>query len=69
MYGDGSEISLNDYNFRMAFAVENYNTHDLKIDPAYVKWIFRMYGSKDDVYFEKLIPYHICTDEDYSQFY
>ena len=27
-----------------------------------------MYGFKDGVQFEKLLDYHVCTDEDYAEF-
>ena len=27
-----------------------------------------MYGRKDSVRFEKLLDYHVCTDEDYAEF-
>lgn len=61
-------IDLNEENFRIAFAVEGFRSKDLKIDPKYVKWIFRTYGKKDGKEFERLLPYHRCTDEDYAEF-
>ena len=41
----------------------------MKDSEEYVKWIFRVYGYKDNVAYERLIPYHRCTDEDYEEFY
>ena len=48
--------------------MEGFSTKDLKYDPKYVKWIFRMYGKKDNKQFEKMLDHHICTDEDYAKF-
>ena len=62
-------LNLNERNFRIAFAVEGFRTNDLKIDPRYVKWIVRQYGKKEGKEFEKLLDYHVCTDEDYDAFY
>ena len=53
----------------MAFAFEGYRENDLKNDPRYVKWIFRLYGSKDNVEFERILPHHICMEEDFIEFY
>ena len=62
-------INLNQIGFRMAFAFEGYRKNDLKNDPRFVKWIFRLYGKKDNVEFERILPYHECTEEDYTEFY
>ena len=61
-------LNLNQMNFKIAFAVEGFVTKDLKYDPRYVKWIFRMYGKKNDEQFERILNHHICTDEDYAEF-
>ena len=54
----------------MAVNVEDYHKpYELKDDPKYVKWIFRMYGMRDGVYFQRVLDYHICTDADYDEFY
>ena len=66
----GSTMNLNDRKFRVAFAVEPYYApHFLLNDPAYVKWYFRKWGKKDGVSYEKLLQPHICTDEDYAEFF
>ena len=62
------ELNLNENNFRIAFAVEGARSKDLKIDPKYVKWIVRTYGKKDGKEFEKILPYHRCTNEDIAEF-
>ena len=52
----------------MAFTMENYLTKETINDPAYVKWIVRMYGRNNGEYYEDILTYHKCTEEDYSQF-
>ena len=64
------DANLNDYNFRIAFSVEDQLApHQLKDDEKYVRWVFRRYGKKDNVAFERDIPFHKCTATDYAQFY
>ena len=60
-------LNLNEMNFRVAFALKGSKL-DLKNDPRYVKWIFRVYGKKDGERYEKILNHHVCTDEDYAQF-
>ena len=63
----GHEADLNDINFRIAFTVEDYQSpHRLKDDERFVRWVFRLYGKKDNVAFEKNLPYHKCTTADYD---
>ena len=51
-FANGIPINLNESNFRMAINVEDYHKpYELKNDPRYVRWIFRMYGKKENVYF------------------
>ena len=37
-------------------------------NPDFVKWIVRLYYKKDGEYYENLLPYHPCTEEDYAEF-
>ena len=67
--GTDDVLNLNERKVRMAFMIEGFRSKDLKIDPRYVKWIFRQYGKKDGKEFERLLTYHNCTDEDYDSFY
>ena len=60
---------LNDFDFKIAFGVEGFRSKDLKIDPKYVKWIFRIYGKKEGKEYEQILPYHRCTDKDYDDFF
>ena len=63
-------MNLSEKNFRMAFAVEPYYApHFLLNDPAYVKWLFHLWGKKDGVAYETFLPHHICTEEDYAEFF
>ena len=62
-------LNLNEREFRIAFSFENFATKQLMGDPRYVRWIIRMMGTKDDIDFEHILPYHKCTDDDYAQFY
>ena len=66
----GQDANLNEANFRIAFTVEDYYApHQLKDDDRYVRWLFRVLGKKNGVYFENFIPYHKCTEADYSDFF
>ena len=66
----GVSLNLNQKNFRIAFTVESYlNPKKQKRDENYVKYLFRLYGRKNGKYFERILPYHNCTDEDYDEFY
>ena len=62
-------LNLNDRNFRIAFSFEESESRKFIYDPRYVRWIFRLATYKDDEIFETILPYHICTDEDYDEFY
>ena len=50
----------------MAFTVEGYHSRERKDDPAYVKYLVRIFGRKNRVEYEKFIPYHLCEDEDWA---
>ena len=53
--------------FKIAFSVEDYfSPKKLKNDPRYTKWIFRLFGKRDNVNYERTLSAHICTDEDYA---
>ena len=61
-------ISLNDINFRFAFSIEGYHSREMKNDPRYVKYLVRVFGIHEGKEYERLIPYHKCTDSDWAQF-
>jgi len=63
-------IDLNSHNFRIAFAIEDFlSPKKLKNDPHYVKWVFRVFGRKNGEPFQRQLDYHMCTEEDYEEFY
>ena len=45
-------MNLNERKFRVAVSIEDYyGVIKLKDDPKYVKWIFRIYGKKNNKYY------------------
>ena len=69
VYSSSDKFNLNDEGFRFAFTIEGYADKKIKDDPAYVKYIVRVTGSKDGVGYEKLVPYHKCNESDWDNFY
>ena len=66
----GIPLNLYDKNFRFAITIENYLSPRKQInDPRYVKIFFRMYNKRKGKEFQRILPHHKCTDEDYDQFY
>ena len=52
----------------MAFSIEGYLDDERKADSRYVKYIVRMLGKKDGVFYEDVLPYHECSDADWAEF-
>ena len=68
-YFDSSvKLNLNQVKFKFAFSVEGYVDNLIKDDPQYVKYIVRVYGKKDGKEYQKMIPYHKCSEKDWAQF-
>ena len=66
----GTRLNLKEKGFRFAFTIEDYyEPKQLKKSPAYVKWLIRFWGKKGGVPFERNLKMHMCTDEDYAEFY
>ena len=42
-------MNLNEMGFRFAFTIENYIDNEARDDPAYVKFIVRMFTNKGGV--------------------
>ena len=61
-------VNLNTINFRVAFTVEGYLDSKRKDDPRFVKYLIRLYGKKEGKTYERLVPYHECTPEDFALF-
>ena len=63
-------LNLNEKKFRFAISIEDYHgIKKLKNDPEYVKWLFREYGKRNGKWYQRIIPHHKCTDEDFEEFY
>ena len=45
---ENEKFTINEKGFRIAIAIEDYyEPKQLKNDPRYVKWLFRLWGKKD----------------------
>ena len=63
-----TRLNLNEINFKMAFSVEGYLDNQVRDDPRFVKYIVRIFGKKNDVEYQEIIPFHKCTEDDWDQF-
>ena len=57
-----------DVNYKFAFTVEGVLDDLAKTSSKYVKFLVRAKNTRNGVRTEKLLPYHKCTEEDWSQF-
>ena len=57
---------MNERNVRIAFAFEGYRDLELKDNPRYVRWIFRVYSKVKGVEKERILSHHKCTEEEYA---
>ena len=62
------KLNLSDAGMQFAFGVEGYLDKQPKDDPRFVKGILRLNGYRDGIGYERLLPYHKCTDEDWQVF-
>ena len=68
-FDKSTTLNFNEIGWRMAFTIED-EFHSRRIqDSRYVKWIVRLYITKDGKQSEKRLHYHRCTAEDYASFY
>mmetsp|Transcript_31913 Transcript_31913/g.39629 ORF Transcript_31913/g.39629 Transcript_31913/m.39629 type:complete len:121 (-) Transcript_31913:819-1181(-) len=66
---DSSErMNLKERGVRFAFGIEGFLDKELKNDPRYVKTLFRLWGKREGQAYEKILPFHKCTAEDFDQF-
>ena len=65
-YDLNTKLDLNAINFKLAFSVEGYLDKESKNDPAYVKILTRLRGIKQGVDYQEIIPFHLCTEEDWN---
>ena len=65
-YDYNEQLDLNEINFRLAFSVEGYHSREHKDDHKYVKYLVRIFGKENGKEYEKMIPFHKCTDSDWA---
>lgn len=68
VFDQNDAMNLNEIGFRLAFSVRGFYDKQLKDDPRYVKYLAKIEGIKDGESFDKRIPFHKCTDEDWNEF-
>ena len=61
--------NFSELDFKVAVSFEGYRDQEFKLDSSFVKWIIRMVGSRDGKEYEKILPYHRCTESDLYSFY
>ena len=62
-YDSSDRLVLDDFGFRIAFAVESYLEPKLRNDHRYVKYMARVFSKTAGVESETIIPYGICTED------
>ena len=63
----GEKISLGGNGPRVAFSIEDYYTPiELKDDPRYVKWMFRVFKKIENKMNVEILPFHKCKEEDFA---
>lgn len=67
-YDSSDKIDLYDFDTRVAFGVEGFLDGETKDDPAYVKYISRLWGKRDGVGYEKFIDHHVCSLDELALF-
>ena len=68
VYDFNERLSFNEIKFRIAFSVEGYISRERKDDPKYVKYLVRIFGKTKGKEYEKIIPFHDCTEADWAEF-
>ena len=68
-YKPDDPINLNKVNFRFAVSFEDYYEQQTRYDERFVRYIIRLVYNEDSVEKERLLNSHLCTDEDYNEFY
>ena len=64
---DSSEIvAFKEKKIRFAFGIEGFLDKELKEDTRYVKNLVRLAGKKGGENYEKILPFHRCTAEDFD---
>ena len=62
-YESGEGIDLKAWNVKLAFTIEDtYGERKHKNDPRYVKWLVKISGYSEGKAYQRIYPYHRCTD-------
>ena len=61
-------IDLKEHDISIAFSVEGFLDGEVKDDPAYVKYLVRLYGKQDGEEYERILDYHKCTSDELDNF-
>ena len=65
-YDSTEKLNLDEIGFKFAFTLEGAIDLQMKNQEQFVKYFVRAVGNKDGVYFQKMLPYHKCTEEDWA---
>ena len=73
-FGEENPLNLNALNFKAAFRFDSVDPETEEVvsldDPNFVKLIVKIVGVDSELnYYEKIIPHHKCTEEEYAGFY
>lgn len=67
-FDSNEQINLSNQDVHVAFAVEGFLDGEVKDDPAYVKYLVRLYGKKNGTAFEHILGYHACMPDELKLF-
>ena len=67
-YDSSEKIDMKAKDIKFAFGIEGFLDQELKDDPVYVKPLVRMWGRREGEEYEKMIPYHRCSKDDFDDF-
>lgn len=68
-YPDNEIFYLDNLTMPIAFGVHSYLTSKPRNDPAYVEWQAYLQIKNSDGFKAIPLKLHICTDEDFEEFY
>ena len=68
IYDSSEVLTFEDINFRVAFSMVNYFSRATLDDPRYLKYIARLVGKENGIWYERMLETHKCTEEDWALF-
>ena len=63
------QLDLNESGFKIAVAVQGKLDDISRHDSRYVKWVAFLNYRTEEKDFKKQLPMHVCTKEDFDDFY